>query len=42
VDRDEMLRVLGAFEREGVDYVLIGAAAPTSTAAARARRLLGE
>jgi nucleotidyltransferase AbiEii toxin of type IV toxin-antitoxin system len=27
VDRDEMLRVLRAFEQEGVDYVLIGATA---------------
>jgi hypothetical protein len=27
VDRDEMLRVLRAFEREGLEYVLIGAAA---------------
>jgi hypothetical protein len=27
VDRDEMFRVLRAFDREGVDYVLIGAAA---------------
>jgi hypothetical protein len=27
VDRDEMLRVLRAFDREGLDYVLIGAAA---------------
>jgi hypothetical protein len=27
VDRDEMLRVLRAFEEEGVEYVLIGAAA---------------
>lgn len=27
VDRDEMLRVLRAFDREGLEYVLIGAAA---------------
>lgn len=27
MDRDEMLRVLRAFEREGLEYVLIGAAA---------------
>jgi hypothetical protein len=27
VDRDEMLRVLRAFEQEGLEYVLIGAAA---------------
>jgi len=27
VDRDEMLRVLRAFDSEGLDYVLIGAAA---------------
>jgi len=27
VDRDEILRVLRAFEREGLEYVLIGAAA---------------
>jgi hypothetical protein len=27
MDRDEMLRVLRAFDREGLDYVLIGAAA---------------
>ncbi len=27
MDRDEILRVLGAFEREGLEYVLIGAAA---------------
>jgi hypothetical protein len=27
VDRDEMLRVLRAFDREGLDYVLVGAAA---------------
>jgi acylphosphatase len=27
MDRDEMLRVLRAFHREGLDYVLIGAAA---------------
>jgi hypothetical protein len=27
VDRDEMVRVLRAFEREGLEYVLIGAAA---------------
>ncbi|HVO12602.1 MAG TPA: hypothetical protein VMX54_17795 [Vicinamibacteria bacterium] len=25
--REEMLRILGAFEREGLEYVLIGAAA---------------
>jgi len=27
VDRDEILRVLQAFEQEGLEYVLIGAAA---------------
>jgi hypothetical protein len=27
VERDELLRILGAFESEGLDYVLIGAAA---------------
>jgi hypothetical protein len=27
VDRDEILRVLDAFERSGLEYVLIGAAA---------------
>jgi len=27
MDRDEMVRVLRAFEREGLDYVLVGAAA---------------
>lgn len=27
MDRDELLRVLGAFEREGLDYVLVGGAA---------------
>ncbi|MEN8165525.1 MAG: nucleotidyl transferase AbiEii/AbiGii toxin family protein [Acidobacteriota bacterium] len=27
MERDEILRVLGAFEREGLEYVLIGAAA---------------
>jgi hypothetical protein len=27
VDRDEMLRVLRAFEQEALEYVLIGAAA---------------
>jgi hypothetical protein len=27
VDRDEMLRVLRAFDREGLEYVLVGAAA---------------
>jgi hypothetical protein len=27
VDRDEIIRVLGAFEAAGLEYVLIGAAA---------------
>jgi hypothetical protein len=32
VDRDEMLRVLEAFEAEGLEYVLIGGAAMTRSA----------